>query len=92
MTNHYTHATRATQGDLFTLSDAERVAETRRLLAGLHGQTWDAAELARDFELAEIVFYHAYVVRRADGVRGSLTWHSGADLFYGFQESMRQDH
>jgi hypothetical protein len=83
--NHYTHESRTRQGDIADLPDAERLAETRRLLATLGGPVYDAAELATTFEITDTLGELTFVRRRADGVYGSLWRHGADELWSGWQ-------
>jgi hypothetical protein len=79
------HATRATAAPLADLPAAARIAETRRLLTALGGPVWDAGELEREFHVMTTVFHTAHVMRRSDGVHGTLEYHEGAQLWYGWK-------
>jgi hypothetical protein len=83
--NHHTHATRATSAPLADLPEVERIAETRRLLASMYGQVWDAAEVAAEFEITDTLGDLTFVRRRADGVYGSLWRHGADELWSGWQ-------
>ncbi len=45
---------------------------SRQALEGKHGQVWDTAELARDFEVVGFLAPLVVVRRRSDGRKGSL--------------------
>jgi hypothetical protein len=79
------HTTRATAAPLADLPAAERIAETRRLLEALGGPVYDRAELEAEYRVENVICYVAYVVRRSDGVRGTLQFHAAAGLFYGWR-------
>lgn len=84
---HYRRETRWTQGAMADLPDAERIAETRRLLESMHGPVWNTPELARDFEVRCELGDIAYVKRRADGLHGSLFRHRGSGLWYDWRSA-----
>jgi len=50
-----------------------------------HGQVWDTTEMQRDFEPIGFVAPFIVVRRRADGIKGSLTFQHSPRLYYGFQ-------
>jgi hypothetical protein len=59
-------------------------AKTRIELAARYGQTWDTAELKRDFEVKEFGAPFVVVTRRSDGARGSLMFQHEPRVYWGF--------
>jgi len=58
---------------------------SRADLEAKHGQVWDTDQVRNEFEV--IGFLAPFVVarRRADGVRGSLTFQHDPRFYFGFQ-------
>ena len=50
-----------------------------------HGQVWDAAELASDFEVVGFLAPFVVVRRKSDGVLGSLEFQHCPRFFFAFQ-------
>lgn len=58
----------------------------REELQRRRGQVWDTAELGRDFEVMGFMAPLVVVRRKADGVRGSLTFQHHPRFYFDFQE------
>ncbi len=70
----------------------ERLAEinsqpgSREALESQYGQqVWDTSELSRDYEVLGFAAPYVIVVRRADGVRGSLEFQHSPRFYFNFQ-------
>lgn len=48
------------------------------------GETWDTAELQRDFSVMAFLAPFVVVTRRADGVRGLLEFTHSPRMYFGF--------
>ena len=59
--------------------------QIRESLERAYGQVWDTAELARDFEVHGFAAPFALVVRKSDGVKGSLEFQHSPRFYYAFQ-------
>ena len=59
-------------------------------LAADQGQTWTTAELARDFEVLGFAAPFVVVVRRSDGVTGSLEFTNHPRVYFGWRQDDRQ--
>ena len=57
----------------------------RAELEAEYGQVWDAAELARDFEVLGFLAPCVVVKRRSDGILGSLLFQHQPRLYFAFQ-------
>jgi len=62
---------------------AERAKERVRLEA-IHGQIWSTEELTRDFEVKGFGAPFVVVVRRSDGIRGSMEFQHVPRFYWGF--------
>jgi hypothetical protein len=60
-------------------------AGPRAELEAKHGQVWDTTELGRDFEVLGFMAPFVVVLRKSDGVRGSLLFQHHPRFYYGFQ-------
>lgn len=60
---------------------------SREALEAKHGQVWDTEEMQRDFKALGFGAPLIVVQRRADGVKGSLTFQHEPRFYYGFKES-----
>lgn len=60
---------------------------SREALEAKHGQVWDTEEMQRDFQALGFGAPLIVVQRRADGVKGSLTFQHEPRFYYGFKES-----
>lgn len=58
---------------------------TRQHLEAIHGQVWDTADLARDFEGIGFLAPFVVVRRRSDGVKGSLEFQHWPRFYFGWQ-------
>jgi hypothetical protein len=52
----------------------------------VEGQTWDTAELQRDFEVLGFSAPFVVVKRRSDGQRGVLEFKHSPRVYFGFRE------
>lgn len=59
-------------------------AKARAELEAQHGQVWDTAELAKDFDVLGFSMGCVVVVRKADEQRGSLDFSHNPRLYFGF--------
>ena len=59
------------------------LAERKRLEA-LHGQVWDATQLASDFEVLGFLAPYVVVRRRGDGRKGSLEFQHYPRFYFNF--------
>lgn len=57
----------------------------RNELATIHGQVWDTAELQRDFSVMGFMVPFVTVVRKADGVAGSLQFQQAPRFYFNFE-------
>jgi hypothetical protein len=70
----------------------ERLAEinampgTREALEAQYGKVWTTQELGEDFEVIGFMAPLVVVVRKADGVKGSLEFQHDPRLYWGFVE------
>lgn len=51
------------------------------------GQVWDTEQAMKDFEFESFMAPFAIVVRKADGVRGSLQFQHMPRFYFGFMEN-----
>ena len=56
----------------------------RQELEAKVGQVWDTSELQRDFEVKGFLAPFVCVVRKSDGVKGSLEFQHNPRLYYNF--------
>ena len=49
-----------------------------------HGQVWNTQELAREFEVIGFAAPFVVVIRRSDGVKGSLAFKHEPRFYFGF--------
>jgi len=54
-----------------------------------HGKVWDTQELQRDFEVLGFLAPFVAVIRKSDGVKGSLMFQHAPRYYYGFQPDSR---
>jgi len=59
--------------------------QMRESLERAYGQVWDTAELARDFAVEGFAAPFVVVIRKADGVKGSLQFQHSPRFYYAFQ-------
>ncbi len=59
--------------------------QSRTALEGVHGQVWDTAELARDFDVMGFAAPLVVVVRKADAVTGSLFFQHAPRFYFTFR-------
>ena len=59
--------------------------QIRESLAAAYGQVWDTDELARDFEVQGFAAPFVVVIRKVDGVKGSLQFQHSPRFYYAFQ-------
>ena len=58
---------------------------SRADLVEAHGQVWDTAELSADYEVLGFAAPFVVVVRKSDGVRGSLQFQHSPRFYYAFR-------
>ena len=56
----------------------------REALEAAHGQVWDTAQLAADFEVLGFMAPFVIVRRKSDGKKGSLEFQHHPRFYYGF--------
>jgi hypothetical protein len=66
------------------MTDEERLL-VRARLEQEHGQVWNTEELQRDFDVQGFLAPFVGVVRRSDGVKGSLMFVPYPRFYYGFE-------
>jgi hypothetical protein len=59
-------------------------AGSRADLESRHGKVWDTDELARNFDVICFMAPYVVVVRRADGVKGSLEFQHHPRFYFNF--------
>ncbi len=59
--------------------------QQRTSLESIHGQVWDTDELIRDFEVKGFAAPFVVVVRKSDGVMGSLEFQHWPRFYYSFE-------
>lgn len=70
-----------------TLEGAVGMAEesrSREELAAEYGQVWDSYELARDFDIEAFSSPFVVVVRKSDGVKGTVLFQHHPRFYWGF--------
>jgi hypothetical protein len=60
-------------------------AGSRAQLESRHGEVWDTYELARDFDVIGFAAPYVVVVRRADGVKGSMEFQHHPRLYFNWK-------
>ncbi len=53
-------------------------------LESKHGQVWDTSEMQRDFKVLGFMAPFIGVIRKSDGVKGSLKFQHRPRFYYGF--------
>lgn len=53
--------------------------------ADQNGQTWDTAELQRDYSVVGFLAPYVVVVRKSDNVRGVLQFTHNPRVYFGFE-------
>jgi len=66
-----------------TVASDDALTERKRLEAR-YGQTWDAAQLAENFEVLGFMAPYVVVRRRADGRKGSLEFQHLPRFYFNF--------
>lgn len=61
----------------------------RQLLENIHGETWDTAELQKDFIVKGFSAPFVLVVRKIDNVEGTLEFQHMPRFYFGFVEANR---
>ena len=59
--------------------------QIRESLERAYGHVWDTEELARDFAVEGFAAPFVVVIRKADGVKGSLEFQHSPRFYYAFQ-------
>ncbi len=57
---------------------------SRAALEAEHGKVWDTSQLGVDFEVLGFMAPFVVVRRKADGVKGSLTFQHNPRFYFGF--------
>jgi hypothetical protein len=68
-----------------TAGDSVPKDEARLALEAQHGQVWDTDELSRDYEVTGFAAPFVVARRKADGVRGTLTFQHYPRFYWGFE-------
>jgi hypothetical protein len=58
---------------------------SRANLEGAYGQVWDTAELSADFNAIGFAAPFVVVIRKSDGIKGSLQFQHSPRLYYAFE-------
>ena len=58
---------------------------SRAALEAQYGQVWATQELSQDFEVIGFMAPFVVVKRKADGVKGSLSFQHSPRFYFGFQ-------
>jgi hypothetical protein len=66
------------------VSEINGGTSSRDVLEKEHGQVWDTEELSRDFEVTGFMAPFVVVMRKSDGVIGSLMFRHSPRLYFGF--------
>ena len=59
---------------------------SREALEARHGRVWDTQDMQRDFRVESFGAPFMVVVRKSDGVKGSLEFQHAPRFYYGFTE------
>jgi len=59
----------------------------RKLLEIEYGQVWDTKQLQEDFKVEGFLAPFVVVIRKEDGVKGTLTFQDRPRFYWGFQEA-----
>ena len=59
----------------------------REFLERKYGQVWSTEELTKDFDVIGFLAPFITVVRKSDGVKGSMLFQHNPRFYYSFQES-----
>ena len=60
--------------------------EDREAIAKEYGQTWDARELGKDFDVIGFAAPYCLVRRKADGKKGTIMFKHSPRIYFGFCE------
>ena len=60
---------------------------TREELENKYGQVWDTAELTKEFSVEGFLAPFVVVVRKSDGVRGSMEFIHCPRFYFGFKKA-----
>jgi len=66
-------------------AELNAVKGSREDLESKHGQVWNTGELTKDFEALAFIAPFIIVRRRADGIKGSLTFQHDPRFYFSFQ-------
>ena len=72
--------------NLLDLMRAARAADINSITVPEDVKTWDTAELQKEFEVLGFAAPYVVVVRKADGVRGSLEFKHSPRVYFNWQE------
>lgn len=64
-------------------------ASDREAIGAVHGQVWDTEEMTRDFSVEGFMAPFVVATRKADGVRGSLTFQHRPRFYFDFVPDTR---
>ncbi len=67
----------------------KEVKEARTLLELEHGKIWDTNELQKDFNVESFLAPYVVVVRKHDGVKGSLLFQHSPRFYWGFERAIK---
>jgi hypothetical protein len=76
-------ATEAARREL--LREINAHPDDRESLEAIHGQVWDTAELAHDFEVLGFAAPFVVAIRKSDRVTGSLQFQHHPRFYYAFR-------
>ena len=67
------------------LRQINRDPQIRESLERAYGEVWDTDDLARDFAVEGFAAPFVVVIRKTDGVKGSLQFQHSPRFYYAFQ-------
>jgi hypothetical protein len=67
------------------IAEINAVPGSREALEVEHGKVWSTDEMCQDFEAIGFMAPLVVVLRRADGVKGSLFFQHNPRFYFGFQ-------
>ena len=57
----------------------------RESLEAVHGRVWDTEQLRQEFDVLGFLAPYVVVMRKSDGVKGSLMFQASPRFYFGFQ-------
>lgn len=67
------------------LAEINKMPSEREALEAKHGRVWDTDELREKFDVLGFLAPFVCVLRKSDGVRGSLKFQHSPRLYFGFK-------